>query len=548
MPLYWIAPRVELLIAGQSLLFAVSVVPVFLFLRHRLPPGSSFALAGAYGLFWGLQRAAAFDVHEVAFAPLIIATAILAMDRRRWVLFWTSAFALTLVKEDLIPLLTFVGIYLVLQGERQKGAALIAASVAAFGVVVGITIPFFGAGGYSYGGPYAELLRRPWTIPAAFVTPPAKLLTALMWVAPFTLLPLLSPLAVLLVPFVMSRLLSDVSSHWGTTFHYSAPLAPILAMSAGDALARLARRVHDEQLRRRVVTGLSAASVLLSLFLPGNQPLWDLFEPGHYAYTPVHRTGYTAIQRVPQSASVVAQGAALPHLSQREQAYYFAQALPKPTSSSPAVNWIRGLRAITRRSGGCSTSAGRAVTRWYSTRTAGSCFSGRRYRSRMSRASRELDPTARLEPTRCLARGFRSADPSGTNQSRAQRRATPCSRHVRRCPCGTTRRRCPGHRDSHTRRRFRTGRSSGAWPPPPRCRSSVLGLFLPTRDRKDMRLQGQNGQAVVQLRGSLQVVDGFLEPTLLRVRHTLKGKGERGIRVRIPGPFGRARSLRRSAA
>jgi uncharacterized membrane protein len=328
-PLYWIAPRVELLIAGQSLLFALSVVPVFLFLRHRLPPGSSRALAGAYGLFWGLQRAAAFDVHEVAFAPLIIATAILAMDRRCWALFWTSAFALTLVKEDLIPLLTFVGIYLVVQGERQKGAALIAASVAAFVVVVGITIPFFGAGGYSYGGPYVEFLRRPWTIPAAFVTPPAKLLTALMWVAPFALLPLLSPLAVLLVPFVMSRLLSDVSSHWGMTFHYSAPLAPILAMSAGDAVARLARRVHDEQTRRRVVTGLTAASVLLSLFLPGNQPLWDLFEPGHYAYTPVHRTGYRAIQHVPQGASVVAQGAALPHLSQREQAYILRPGAPE---------------------------------------------------------------------------------------------------------------------------------------------------------------------------------------------------------------------------
>ncbi|NOT26005.1 MAG: DUF2079 domain-containing protein [Acidobacteria bacterium] len=327
-PLYWVAPRVELLIAAQSLLFALSIVPVFLFLRRRLPHGSSLALAGAYGLFWGLQRAAAFDVHEVAFAPLIIATVILAMDRRWWVLLWTSAFALTLVREDLLPLLTFVGIYLVLHGERRKGAVLIAASVAALVVVVGITIPFFGAG-YNYGGPYVDLLRRPWTIPAALVTPPAKLLTAVMWVAPFALLPLLSPLAVLLVPFVMSRLLSDVSSHWSTTLHYSAPLAPILAMSAGDAMARLARRVHDEQLRPRVVTGLTAASVLLALFLPGHQPLWNLFEPGHYVSTPVHRTGYRAMQRVPQSASVVAQGAALPHLSQREQAYILRPGAPE---------------------------------------------------------------------------------------------------------------------------------------------------------------------------------------------------------------------------
>lgn len=327
-PLYWIAPRAELLITAQSLLFALSVIPVFLFLRDRLPPGPSLALAGAYGLFWGLQRAAAFDVHEVAFAPVIIATAILAMDRRRWALFWISAFALTLVKEDLIPLLTFMGVYLVFQGDRKKGAALIATSVAAFVFVVGITIPFFSGGGYNYGGQYTEFLRRPWTMPAAVMTPPAKLLTALMWVAPFALLPLLSPLVVLLVPFAMSRLLSDIPSHWGLSFHYTAPLAPILAMSAGDAMAKLARRVHDAQLRRRVIMALSAATVLFSLFLPGNQPLWDLFEPEHYAFTPVHHSGYRAVQHIPRDASVVAQGVALPHLSQREHAFLLGPGAP----------------------------------------------------------------------------------------------------------------------------------------------------------------------------------------------------------------------------
>ena len=65
------------------------------------------------------------------------------------------------------------------------------------------------------------------------------------------------------------------------------------------------------------------------------------------------------------------------------------------------------------------------------------------------------------------------------------------------------------------------------------CANHRFGLFLLTRDSENMRLQGQNGQAVVQLRGSLQIVDSFVESTLLRVRHTLKRQGERGIRFEL---------------
>ena len=328
-PLYWITPRVEMLIAAQSLLFALSIFPVFMFVRRRLSAGPSLALAAAYGLFWGLQRAAAFDVHEIAFAPLIIAILILAMDTRQWPLFWVSAVTLMLVKEDLIPLLTFVGLYLVIAGDRRAGGLLIAMSFAMFALVTRVAIPFFLGGPSNYAEPYVELLRAPWRIPAALVTPLGKLLTASMWLAPFALLPLLSPLALLLAPFALSRLLSDVSSHWSASFHYSAPLAPILAMAAGDALARVARWTDDVRLRRRLVHGFAGACVVLSLILPGNQPLWDLFAPENYGYEPIHRSGHAALGFIPAGASVVAQTTVLPHLSQRSEAYVLQAGAPE---------------------------------------------------------------------------------------------------------------------------------------------------------------------------------------------------------------------------
>jgi uncharacterized membrane protein len=321
-PLYWLVAAPETLIVAQASLFAVSIIPVFVFLRDRLPRGSAIALSAAYALFWGLQRAIEFDVHEVAFAPAFIATAILAMDRRQWPLFWAALVLIVLVKEDLIPLVTCFGLLLIVTGERRRGAGLVAASLATFVVVVTLVIPSFSDSGvYNTASAYRDIMQRPWAAPVRLVTPPVKIETAFMWVAPFVFLSLRSPLAILLVPFVLERFLSASPNHWGTTFHYSAPLAPIIAMSAGDGLARLSRRVRSHAIRVRLTFGLAAASVVLSSILPGHLPLWRLLAPRFYQQTVFHRTGHEILALLPEGRSVVAQAAVAPHLSQRDHVY-----------------------------------------------------------------------------------------------------------------------------------------------------------------------------------------------------------------------------------
>lgn len=321
-PLYWVAPAPEAIIAAQALLFAASLAPVYLFLRRRLDARAATALSIAYGFFWGLQRAAAFDVHEIAFAPLFIALAILAMDRERWILFWLMAAALVFVKEDQIPLLTFFGFYMILRRHWLQGACLTVLSLVAFVVVVRVIIPSINdTGQYGYGGTFARILEQPWNLPFLLFTPSTKLETFVLWLLPFALLPLASPLAILLIPFVLSRFLSDSPIHWGTTFHYAAPVAPILAMSAGDGLARLATYVQNPVARKRIIVGFSTASVVLALFLPGNLPFWKLFRPELYRRTDAQQAGYRALERIPASASVVAQGVVVPHLSHRERVY-----------------------------------------------------------------------------------------------------------------------------------------------------------------------------------------------------------------------------------
>jgi uncharacterized membrane protein len=328
-PLFWIAPRAETLIVAQAVLLAASIVPVFLYARDRLPYGPALAIAAAYGFFWGMQQTAMFDVHEAAFAPLAVALLLLAMERRRWRWFWAAVVGVLAVKEDMAPFLVFVGAYLFVRGDRRIGAALTAIGLAAFVAIVAVLVPAASdAGEYGYRDTYSAMIRRPWDIPVTLVTPPIKMLTAFLWVAPFALLPLASPLSALLLPFALERFLSASQNHWGTIFHYSAPLSPIVAMAAADGLARIGARIPDPARRRRTIAALAGICVLFASLLPGHQPLWRLLSPRTYQFGAVERAGRDAIAAIPIDASVVAQTVVAPHLSHRQDLFRLDPSAP----------------------------------------------------------------------------------------------------------------------------------------------------------------------------------------------------------------------------
>jgi uncharacterized membrane protein len=328
-PLYWIRASASMLLVAQGVLLALSIVPVFVYVRDRVGETGAFLMAAAYALFWGLQQTAAFDVHEFAFAPLFVAGAILAMERRSWSWFWAAVVAVGLTKEDLLPLVAWFGVFLWWRGDRWRGAILAASGSVAFVVVTAIVIPrMAGTADFGYTGAYAEAMAQPWRIPLLLVSPTTKLFTALMWLAPFAFLPLASPLAALAVPLVFVRFLSASPLHWGTAFHYTAPLAPILAMAAGDGLAKVAARLATPLSRSRLVVTAAAASVVLAALLPGHQRHWRVFTPGFYRAAPAAAGAARALALVPPAASVTAQAAVLPHLSQRETAHVLRPGAP----------------------------------------------------------------------------------------------------------------------------------------------------------------------------------------------------------------------------
>ncbi len=201
-----------------------------------------------------------------------------------------------------------------------------------FVVTLTIVIPWFNQGaGWSAGGAFQAAWQRPWAAPLLMFSPPQKIWTVVCWLAPFLFLPLLSPLGLLLVPIGAERLLSASANHWGLGGHYSAPLAPILVMSASDGLARLARRITEPRARSELIAGFAGASVSLSAILPGHQPLWLLFSARHYRDRPTQQVAQRALAAIPAGASVVAQAAIAPHLSHRPQIYVLKNGAPDST-------------------------------------------------------------------------------------------------------------------------------------------------------------------------------------------------------------------------
>lgn len=349
-PLYWIAPGPETLLVVQSLLLAASTIPVYLFARRRLEEGLALAMTAAYAVSWGLQKTAWFDFHELSFAPLLIALAVWAIDAARWKPFWVASVGLLLAKEDLGPVVASFGCLLLLRREWRHGIAAIAVGLGAFAVIVGWIMPALSATGtYTFGGAFAPLgglggiakkaVTEPWVLLGAMVTPVGKLQTILLWLGPFAFLSLLSPYGLLLVPIAMTRLLSGNELHWSTHFHYSAPLAPLLAMSACDGLARLRSWLVSAGARKRWSWVLAIFILAMCAILPGKLPLWRLFSPRWYMVTVSDRTGREALRLIPPTSSVCAQDAIVPHLSRRERIYTL-----RP--DSPATDYVIAARSL----------------------------------------------------------------------------------------------------------------------------------------------------------------------------------------------------------
>jgi uncharacterized membrane protein len=419
-PFFRLFPTPVTLLVAQALLTAVSVVPVCRAAQALLGTGVSRVIGVAYGFSWGLQEMIIFDFHEIAFAVPLLACSLSALVRRRPRAAAAWALPLVFVKEDqgltvaaigLVMIALAAGAWVRRRRERPVGPRVVvggpavagagpldggvagdsartgdgagAGTWAAAGAVlvvwglgwsalaIGMIIPHFnpahhymywsdggvlspGGGHISAGGLLAQLTR------GSLV----KLRTIALVLLPVAFVALRSPLATVAVPDLVLRFLSTNSNFWGTQWHYSATLMPIIFVAAIDGLARIQARAAGRQAREasadpqayppwskawaakteaaarpasrpggrvtRYAVAMAAVAALLALGFP----LARLWSPATYQITPHVRAEREALTLVPARTTVESTLTTLAPLAARDTAYWIG------TAGNPAPRYI----------------------------------------------------------------------------------------------------------------------------------------------------------------------------------------------------------------
>ena len=389
-PFFRLFPTPVTLLVAQALLTAVSVVPVCRAARVRLGTGASRVIGAAYGFSWGLQQMIIFDFHEIAFAVPLLACSLSALVLRRPRAAAAWALPLVFVKEDQGLTVAAIGLVMIVlaagAGVRRwrersardgdeagagawaaAGAVLVVWGLGWSALAIAVIIPHFNpAHHYMYwsdGGvisPGGAHLSAGGLLAQLTHAGPVKLGTTFLVLLPVVFLALRSPLAAVAVPCLALRFLSTNSNFWGTQWHYSATLMPIVFVAAIDGLARIQARAARRQARaasagrqsyppwskawaakneaaaapaqpasrpggratRYATVAMAAIAALLALMFP----LSSLWNPGTYQVTPHVRAEREALALIPPGTTVESTLTMLAPLAARDATYWIGTA------------------------------------------------------------------------------------------------------------------------------------------------------------------------------------------------------------------------------
>ena len=349
-PFYLLWPSAETLLVAQAALIAVSALPLAVWARRELGDLAAGVIMACYGMSWGIASAVGFDFHEVAFAAPLLAFSMAALGtgRLRAAVYW--ALPLLLVKEDLGITVAVIGLLVARRGDRKLGITTAVAGMGASILTVFVIIPAFNPHGtYEYwnlrigmdgDGDGPLLLGLLYKVTVGLITPEVKATTLIQLLAPTLFLALRSPLLLVALPTIAWRFISSYTPYWGTGYHVSLTLMPIVFAAFIEALIRRRSNVSSV---RRYVAGAAAVSLLL---LP-QYPLWELVQPATWRHDPRVAVAEKLMDRIPRNATVQASTYLVPHLTNRTSVslYGWSQSRPDPewimvdTWVAPALRW-----------------------------------------------------------------------------------------------------------------------------------------------------------------------------------------------------------------
>lgn len=348
-PFYWVWRGAETLLVVQAALLAVSVVPLTLWARRALGGPAGAVIGACYGLSWGIASGVGYDFHEVAFAVPLLAFSLTALGNDRLIAAACWALPLLLVKEDLGLTVAVIGLVIAWRGDRALGVLTAVSGLVGAALTVLVILPAFSpSGSFAYwflvetpqgaprvpgdpgttGGSAGTLLDMLYRGTIGLVTPQLKVTTFALTLAPSVFLALRSPLLWVALPTLVWRFMSNNGLHWGTAYHYSLVLMPIVFAAFIDALVR--RGTSGRSLRRYLAGCAAIALVILPSF-----PLFQLVQPETWQTDPRVAVAQRLMDKIPDGVTVQASNSLVPHLTGRDSVSLYGA-----PDSRPDPQWI----------------------------------------------------------------------------------------------------------------------------------------------------------------------------------------------------------------
>lgn len=335
-PFYALAPTPYTLLVLQAALLAVSAFFVAKTAHEALGRAEGWLIGLAYALSWGVVGAVAAQFHEVALAAPVLAVSLWLLMRGRWSASAVWAGLLVFVKEDLGLTVVALGAVLVLRSRRWwPGVGLAAWGALWFVLALLVILPALNpTGGYDYADQLdvGAALADPVGRVAAILTSEARMGTLLLLLATTAFTALGSPVVLAAVPTLAWRFLSGNEGHWGTGWHYSLVLMPIMFVAAVDGITRL--RASASGFWRGY--GHHAAAVVLAVTLATlNQfPLWTLTRPATWQVGVRQEAAAAAVAAVPAGVRVASDSSLLAYLVPGRDVYFIGM------PGNPVVDYL----------------------------------------------------------------------------------------------------------------------------------------------------------------------------------------------------------------
>lgn len=345
LPLSLLPPTVPVLLAVQTALLALGVIPVYAMTRPRAGPRLALLLAIVYLLYPSLQYTALYDVHPETFAILPLLCALWALDARRPVVYWVGVAVALTCREDVAIVVGVLGIVLLLE-RRVRTGVLTVALAGSFLIGDAVIMRVVNSGGLSLlrqryywltappGNLFTNLTIH---LPSTLERQPLRIQTAIALLG--FLLPVLFALAArpsrcwVWIPPLAVNLLTQLPGQKSIFFHYGFLTTAMIFFAASDGLGRLRRL---PALPRHATVSVLSIGSAVGIFVgspfttAGYHGHWSQPKPAPFQRTVAksHPAGYVeearrVVAMVPPRASVAASGQLVPHLTNRDAAWLF---------------------------------------------------------------------------------------------------------------------------------------------------------------------------------------------------------------------------------